>query len=287
TVMIQGLDNQVSYGNRNEYTDFRNDMKPIIQKIQADDKGNYRMEMTFYRGRNEAIAFGYRGITNYTSIYQQAVNNYCGKMGLAQENTRTIYNGSTVFTDSLFALKYVMSKHPVNEDYPAVFKMNEVTVYSNPYALGFGFMVNEGSLAETYSDPNPYANQDKLILKMTGLLESGFKAIDKVRIDSSNLAYTQIDDKISFAKLKPKNPGNIYYSFVAPQDGPIYGFLTSDTDEGCKLYVNDVFITDVYDSENKLAVKKHMIFFSSDIEFRKRKVANLVTTSFLEHFPRP
>lgn len=255
TIMIKGLDTQVGFQQKSAYTDFRDTMLPIIQRIEADDAGNYRMEMNFYRSRNEAIAFGYKGITNYTSIYQQAVNNYCGKMGLAQENTRTIYNGDTIWMDSMFGLKYIISKAQINNYYESVFKHKDITVYKNPYALSLGFMVDQDSLKQNYSSPNPYLNQNNLMQKMTDTTDPYFVTIENVRIDSANLVYTQQEGgKLLFSKQKLENEGIVYYTFNAPQDGPIYGFLTSENDEACQLYVNDVSLDITFDAEKNCTI---------------------------------
>ncbi|MEI8217334.1 MAG: YfhO family protein [Eubacteriales bacterium] len=278
-VMINGLDTQIGFKDRSVYTNFRDKMLPIIDKIQNQDKSFYRMEMNFYRSRNEAIAFGYKGVTNYTSIYQQSVNNFCGQIGLAKENTRTIYNGATLWADSLLGIKYIMSKEPINGYYNPIYVKNDVTVYENPFALNLGFMIDSNSISQSYESLNPYSNQEKLILDMSKTKAPCFTNVENVKVTSSNLVYTQVGDKLNFTKRKLQDPGVVYYTFPAPQNGPIYAFITSDVDEGCKLYVNNVFITNIFDSEKNCSVflgdfKNGEIVQAKFIQNMKTKIVN-------------
>ena len=251
SIMIKGLDKQVGYRERSDYSDFRKKMDPVIQEVQETDNSFYRMEMKFYRGRNEAVGFGYRGISHYSSIYDQAVNNFCGKMGMAQENTRLIYNGATMWTDSLFSVKYIMSKNKINNYYVPISVHGDVTVYENPYALNLGFMIRQNSQERLYDNVNPFVNQNNLIMNMTGIYETSFKDVTNVRIDSQNLVYSQNGEKLTFTKNRTQEDGIVYYTFKAPYDGPLYSYFTSDIDEDCELFVNDKFVSIIFDAEKQ------------------------------------
>ncbi|MBC7958647.1 MAG: YfhO family protein [Vallitaleaceae bacterium] len=252
--MIWGLNGQVGYRDRSVYRKFREDLNPIVEEVQGDNQPFYRMEMNFYRGRNEAIAFGYRGITHYSSIYQQTVNNYMGKLGLAQENTRLIYNGATLWTDSLFSVKYILSKVPLMGAYEKQFEKGEISVFKNPYALSLGFMIDSSAIADTYKNINPFINQNHLIKKMTGTNKDAFIDIPEVTFETENLNFNKSTGKVKFTKIKSEEEGSILYSFIATEDGPYYGFFTSDKDEFAQLYVNDTYVSKAFDAEKQCVV---------------------------------
>jgi uncharacterized membrane protein YfhO len=153
-MLLHGLDNEFHYDSRSSYVDFRNKLKPLLNQINSSDKSFYRTEKTFERKKNDAIGLGYNGITHYSSTYNANVNKLLKELGFAQEYFWSSYYGSTIFTDSLFAVKYIMSEAPLNSYYQEKGSNDNIDIYKNPYALPLGYLVDRQLLDVNLLEPN-------------------------------------------------------------------------------------------------------------------------------------
>ncbi|MDF2567680.1 MAG: putative rane protein, partial [Oscillospiraceae bacterium] len=172
--IVKGLDRNFIYKTNESYVSFKEDIDPVVQKAKQAEDGFYRIEKNFERSKNDAIAFGYNGITNYSSAYDRNTNMFLKSLGFAQTYLWSSYFGSTVLTDSLFDVKYVMSKTPLSSHYEKTMDHDGVTLYKNPSAMPLAFMVDKGLLAVDTPSENYLFNQNRLLQGMTGSYDRYF-----------------------------------------------------------------------------------------------------------------
>lgn len=166
--MIEGLDKQFGYKSLESYTQFYQELKPLVDIAEAD-KGFYRIEKTFERSKNDAMTLGYNGITHYSSAYNGQINDFTRNLGFAQTHFWNSYYGSTPITDSLFSVKYIMSRSGTPSFYSEAARSGETVLYQNPFALPVGFMAKGTDITG-----RGFEAQSSMLSSLSGLEEEYF-----------------------------------------------------------------------------------------------------------------
>ena len=135
-------------------------MRPLVDEIRAEE-GFVRAVSDVQRSRNEPAAFGYKGLTFFSSSYDAGVNRLLGGLGLAQDWFWSTGLGSTPATDLLFCVGWRISDRPMPDWYEPVAHSGDLTLYrtgatpapayfadlSRPVGGGDGFGYQSGLLA--------------------------------------------------------------------------------------------------------------------------------------------
>lgn len=75
---------QMNYIPVKTYARYVSDVQPVVERVKHEDKGFYRMEQTFHRGRNDPMLFSYRGLSHFSSTEKTAHQGFYGPDGLPQ-----------------------------------------------------------------------------------------------------------------------------------------------------------------------------------------------------------
>ena len=94
------------------------------------------------RGHNGPLAFGYPGITHYSSLYNYDVNRLTRELGFAQSWMWCAYYGSTPATDALFGIQYVISEDDMPPGYMSAAQVGALTLWKTPDALPIAFLTD-------------------------------------------------------------------------------------------------------------------------------------------------
>lgn len=153
-------------------------MMDAIEEKEGSDLQAYRMEKTYnflspYRriALNETLAFSYKGLALYDSVYDDRVQNLLVRLGYTPDSyVRTSFNEPMLVADSLLGIKYIVSdtRPPgyVETDIPLEWDGGKV--YENPYALPLGYGVSEDIFDEISFSGNPFEFQNDLVNAMVG-----------------------------------------------------------------------------------------------------------------------
>lgn len=104
-------DLQERYGSNSyqAYQEFHTTNTRLVEAAEADaGDGFSRIGAVYDRGLNMPLAFGYPGITHYSSFYNYRVNQLLKALGLSQGWYWCNYRGSTPATDALLDVGYVI-----------------------------------------------------------------------------------------------------------------------------------------------------------------------------------
>lgn len=165
-VIFQTIDRAEPYQAYSVYQeDYRRNAE-LVARAKADAPAGsfYRMGATYDRGLNSPLAFGYNGVTHYSSLYNAQLNGALRALGLAQNWYWCAYYGSSHFTDALFGVRYVITDRAV-PGYERVAQADGLGLYENPNALPLAFVA--------VAPPNtlagsPVERQNRLFADLTG-----------------------------------------------------------------------------------------------------------------------
>lgn len=243
-LLVEGLDNQFGYKLNATYVDYQKELKPLLQEAEERTDGFYRLEKTFERGKNDAIGLGYHGLTHYSSTYNREVNRLTKSLGIAQSYFWSEYRGSTMVTDAVFNIRYLLAREWETQVYPLVSSNMITGLYENPYCLSLGFMADPSIISDPLPETgNPFLEQNALMQNLTGSGEECFEPVSyQMSVDGAR--YDQNGNAILFQT--EKKDATVTFTLQAPAGKPVYFYLPVSGKGSCQLLVNGDNVGNLY-----------------------------------------
>lgn len=224
---LKGLDKEFHYTMKSDYLHQMNKIGTFTDYIKDYDSGFYRADKNFLRTNNDAMNFGYNGLTHYSSTFNNSILDFNKKMGMLQEHIVTRYKGSTEITDCLLGVKYIASEKKVNDKYKSVSQQGIYTIYENPYTLGIGFAADKSALTAPVYKGSAMENQDIFAKSILG------RSFTR---DVQNVAQTD---------------GGAGREFTADKDGTYYIYTDTKYEGSIMLNINGAEKIGEYDNSLK------------------------------------
>ena len=224
-LLFQGLDKELGFETYASYHDYKLEMQPLINKIGADEDFS-RVVSDVQRSRNEPAAFGYKGLTFFSSSYDADVNYVLGSLGLVQKWFWSTGLGSTPGTDLLLGVNYHISNSAKPDWYIPVAQSGDLTLYRTAVSAAPAYFTEVYLLSPTWGGPNNFAHQSVRLTSLSGV-PPVFVPLDALRTDEElSTTWTLTSD------------GNPMYGYFVPAEG-----------HNALLYVNGVLYGQVYTNE--------------------------------------
>ena len=107
--VLDAIDREFGYHSYGDYVAHYEGRARLVQEAEVDSGGRFvRLSALTDRSKNEPLAFGYPGITHYSSLFDHRLNTTLKHLGLAQSWMWSACYGSTVVTDALFGVGYTI-----------------------------------------------------------------------------------------------------------------------------------------------------------------------------------
>ncbi len=230
---FKGLDKDFGFMETEEYDSFLNRTRPLVDKVKQEDTSWYRMDKDYEFSKNDSMLLGYKGMTNYSSTYNAAVNTVTPKYGIAQGWYWSSGYGATPLMDSLFGVKYRLATKPMPDLYKNKDVNQDVTLYENTLALPIGYAADQSIVGTKMPEKDVFTNQNDLLSSMIGESSECFKALEYERTDGENEAALTL---------------------TAPSDDPLYLYMNQTEGWWGDIYVNDAFVNNYFSLETTCAV---------------------------------
>lgn len=229
--------------------------REVTEQIHEMDDGFYRMEKTFHRCVNDPIALRMYGMSHSSSTLNAKAISLLKSLGYAGREHYTRYDGSTMLTDDIFGVKYILATDKKTMPYTQTVPVETDTaiqVYKNDDALGMAYLANSDIIGYDLNEYSPFQAQNKLAAMLSGNKGSSvFKAIDDVEFDSENIRIgSTTDAHYSYRKTNEDADAWIEYTVTAQADGPVYMYLPTKYERETQLYVNGAYRGNYFLYEN-------------------------------------
>lgn len=246
-----------------EYSEYYTKNSHIIDTIKSGDDGLYRIEKDYDYNHNDALLFGYFGLSHNSSCESDNVKQFVARLGLRNQGIWDMYNqGSTVFTDSLLGVKYFISRFDsTNKPYSCDFDYEGSYVFRNPYALPFAWITSREAVSKVdLTNPDLFEIQNEMagcdIYTKVDFTEETFGLSASVESVGSEVIAESADDYT--IGIKNSGPGTlsripenmtvyqkdgseesyIDYTVTVSSDCNLYCYFTAPSQQGCELFVN-------------------------------------------------
>lgn len=235
----------IKYFSRNEYVDFVNNYSEIINSIKKDDSSFYRLESETNYSTNDPMLLNYNGISHFSSTYESKNNKLLGDyLGIFNRFYITNYLGSTPVTNSLFNIKYVLSKRKLPY-YQLLKTENNINLYKNNNYLPFMFMVDGNVLDMKLNKLEPFNNQNLILNTMTNTNKNVFEN-NNFNITLNNVKQNEKITKYKeYKKVNLNRDASITLDINVEYDGLLYAYISSDYNKKVDILLNGESIIDM------------------------------------------
>ncbi len=236
SAMLKGLDSEFGYGTVQEYRDFLDGTKPLVDDIKEKDSGFYRINQLYEYSKNDAMLLGYHGMTHYSSTFNAAINTFTPKLGIAQAHIWNSGYGSNPMLDSLFAVKYVLQSagRTLPYSYTGISQSSNGNVsYENTLALPVAYSASVSNMYPDFYEDSPFANQNTLLNAIAGEERQYYTECQYGR-DADDSAW--------------------YYHFTASSSNPVYLYMKADNTTWADVYVNDTWVGNYFSTETSCSL---------------------------------
>ncbi len=233
--LFAGLEGEFGYVKTDEYDGFVEKTKPLVEEIQRHDDGLYRVTATYEYSKNDAMLFGYNGMTHYSSTYNGAVNRLIRKLGIAQGHIWNSGYGASPLMDSLFAVAYKISDRQEPDCYAKIADYGKGAVgYRNDLALPIIYAASASTVTpDIWSCDDPYMNQNIFLNAISGRDEIYFR----------EMVYDYAEAENGWC-----------YSFTAEDSDPLYLYMYVGNGGWANVYVNDVWFGNYFSTETSCSL---------------------------------
>ncbi|SDA14515.1 Uncharacterized membrane protein YfhO [Ruminococcus sp. YE71] len=274
---LQKIDDDVSYSSYVSYEPYMQNTINAVKHIKNFDEDKYyRMEATFHRTVNDPIGTNYMGISHSSSVMNAPALKMLKQLGYAYGGHYTKYEGTTLITDSIFDIRYLMykeeqlkqknssgvvelkptkryndSRTKVPEDYKLAthigFEDDRVKAlykfYRNPYSTSLGMVTDSRINQLVLSDADPFSNQNQIYSVLAGedTIRSYFTRIMPKDSERLNMSTARVADEEHTIKYYPTDPNqgesHIDYLIEMDRDGDLYMYFPTRYERNCNVWV--------------------------------------------------
>ena len=272
---------------KNDYLDYSDNEKEMIQQIKNNDKSFYRIETNIDRDikrnsfiSNESLAYSYGTIEQYSSSYDKITGQFLANLGYSRSEFPTFYHEPILPADSLLGVKYLLTDteydgFQLKENFKSY---NGKYVYENEYVLPLG-MITSSDIVDVSYNGNPFEYINYIYSSILG---------ENVQLFTPCDVKTEKVDALNYEFKTKQNDGSniIYFRFVSVPDKT--SFVRDDNSE--ELYAtswltHNILSLGADDTEHSLKVKNinrssyEIQFYSLDLNLFKSVISAIKQNS--------
>ena len=239
------------------------EIEPDVKAVQSTDTSFYRMEQLNTIERfNEGIALSYNSISTFTSMAYRSMDDFLTNTFGIQDGGTGIslslqYKSTTEILDSLFDIKYILSKEPLGGFYTNNIEGVNRYINENKYALPIGYVVSDYALSKDikYTVGSYFENTNIFLNSFLGYgqNDSGYtRYLAPISYSTTLQNISVLDESPGYAKLEVTNPyydGVINLNFTSDSNQEVYLNLNNGNSNESTIYVNgkEVGLYSAYD----------------------------------------
>ncbi len=189
---------------RENYIKYIDATDDILQYIKENDKSEnkfFRQEFARFTAINESTMYHYNGFSQFSSLAYGDTSKLLENLGIAATSNSYRYYDPTPLLDSMFNIKYIMSKdNPIiNKNYDLLNQFDNVYLYENRTPLSVGFMVNNNIKEWETNQDTPFITQNEFVYNATNITDKLLTEFPVEHFRADNVDIEQKDTSQSYS----------------------------------------------------------------------------------------
>ena len=220
------------------YYDFVTENRALIDKIESNDKGFYRIEKFYRRSNNDAMLLNYNGLSHFSSCETEQVKNFMESLGFRNNDNWAYYGyGSTTFADSFMGVKYLMSQYDeVSRPYENYINDGERYVFKNQYALPLIFNMKDSVQEIVPEKYNRFSYQNAIA---SAFDDNEHKIYKPVYLDKTELVNVEQDGN-EYKIIDNTQDAYISYRLISNCNDFIFMYFYGPQLQDTTIIINDL-----------------------------------------------
>lgn len=239
TFLVFNISEDIGGISRNHFIKYEDYHDAIETLGTYDSRQGYRVDTYLNETLNDSLHLGYKSLSHSSSMISESLSNTLKSLGFSTRKANYSENGSTFLTDSLFSIKYKISKEdPDQYGYQEVQSTGNLRIYENRYAMPLGFTINDTiTKVDVNQSENPFELQNTLAQAILIQQSDVFTSISPIQTEYKNIAVSQE----LLMRVDPNQPMIIRYRFFIEDEEEFYTLLSTSIKEkeDAIILVND------------------------------------------------
>jgi uncharacterized membrane protein YfhO len=247
-VIISDTSSYVFTQKQSDYTENYDTYEEAIDYTYGKDKSFYRTELCYLDTRMDPCLYGYRGMSEFSSMAYEKYSGVQYNLGLAGNRINSYtYNTQTPVYNMMYGIKYLIQSDtqikPSDAFYESIYatKDNSATVFKNKYYLPIAFETSSDISDWINEEGNPFEVQEDFIDRAAGVSDI-FIPVEYVSTSSESATCDDVTENGTYfytADYAEDISGSIDVTFKSATDGNVYVYVTSPVVENVNYYWNN------------------------------------------------
>lgn len=219
-----------------------NGVKSLLSTIDETESDLlWRTECTSTYTLNDSSAYGYKGVSQFSSSANVSITKFIKKIGLygSEAGNRYMYRISAPTTNALLGIKYIISKNgqqQADETFLEYYGNSETSyLYKNKYSLPLGYMMNEdilnlgNDILDTSDHNIPFEYQNTIFKYATGINEDLYTPQPVAVADHKGVYVTKNSYGSYTYNINPdeKASAEMNFEYTVPENSMLYGYVSN------------------------------------------------------------
>ena len=235
-VIIADTSSYVFTQKQADYVENYDGYREAIEYTEKKDDSFYRSELCYLDTRMDPCLYGYRGMSEFSSMAYEAYSGSQYNLGLAGNRINSYtYNTQTPVYNMMYNLKYIIQNEneiaPTNEFYKKLYTTKDAStaVFENKYYLPIAFETSSNIYDWINEEGNPFEVQEDFIDRAAGVSDMFIPA----KYESTNFEGCTGDEVTEngtffYTANDSEDPnGSIDVTITPEIDGNLYVYITS------------------------------------------------------------
>ena len=230
-------------------------VQQLLDHREMSETDFFRTELTRERTLNAPSAFGFDGISLFSSFANVRMTEFVEGLGLTGWPTgnRFTYRATTPLNAAFLNIRYIIVRydHRLGDGHfwEAVAEEHGNGLSRNLYHLPFGFMVHEDIVHYTGNPDNPFLAQNQLFSLATGIDESLFTLMNVIHVGHYNYdVYIEEFGRYNFYLREGVDNGMFRFNYqipILPEQEPlvpVYAFFNFPNTNHVRVVRSDGYV---------------------------------------------
>ncbi|MDE6412511.1 MAG: YfhO family protein, partial [Eubacterium sp.] len=226
-----------------------------VDYLDENDTGFYRTELCHLNTRMDPCIYGYRGMSNFSSMAYENYSRLQYSLGMYGNRINSYtYNTQTPIYNLMYSIKYLIYNgedvRPSTDLYTRVYESedSDSAIFENDYFLPIAYCINSAIDVWDTTEGNPFQLQTDFFTLATGFSDV-FSEVKYLSTDYDGMSGDTITGNGNYQLKKfSENSGSAAIELQATQNGNLYVYLSSSNITGINCKHKDKVISQDLDT---------------------------------------
>jgi uncharacterized membrane protein YfhO len=223
--MLNGILSDWNYASRSLYTKPYAAIQNLVDQTKEDNSSFYRLENLDAVSSNDSFAYGYSGVSMFSSIRNRNSSAYLDSLGFRSQGTNLNirYDNNTLLMDSFLGIGYNLAKSDIGKyGYEKISSSGDYSLYQNSNSLPLGFTTSSKIYNVKQPANDNLASQTNLFNALANDNEQYFTLYPFSQVSAENTTVTKTNTTTTYAEQASNVAKTVTYQTTVPAGTQAY-----------------------------------------------------------------